>query len=41
MDDRQRNDTKIPTGATLQELFKLTDPKEVQQEHGPTPMKVK
>ena len=41
MDDRQMNDTKITTGETLQELLKVTDPKEVQQKNGPAPMKVK
>ena len=39
MDDRQMNDTT--TGETLQELLKVTDPKEVQQKNGPAPMKVK
>ena len=40
MGDCQRDDTKTPVEVQLQELFKLTDPKEVQQIHETTPMKV-
>ena len=40
MSDCQRGGAKTPVEMQLQELFKLTDPKDAHQIHESTPMKV-